>query len=73
VIKLLFTTGKHRQYERLMQEKPEFDSKRHTGHKIQKDKTIRLATAENKDCPYYLHYVRQGKRCKFDKCIVFDE
>lgn len=70
---MLFTTGKHRQYKRLMQEKPEFDGKRHTGHKIQKDKTIRPATAENKDCPYCLHYVRQGKRCKFDKCIVFDE
>ncbi len=70
---MLFTKGKHTQYERLMQEQPGFDGIRHTGRRIQKDKTIQFATAENKDCPYCLHYSKKGKRCKYDKCIEFDE
>lgn len=56
-----------------MKAQPGFDGNRHTGRKIQKDKTIQFATAENKDCPYCLYYFKKGKRCKYDKCIVFDE
>ena len=69
---MLFTKGKHRQYESLMQEKPGFD-KRHTGHKILKDKTIQFETAENKDCPYCLYYAEKKKKCRMPNCIVFDE
>lgn len=73
MVTILFTKGKHRQYEGLMKEQPGFDGNRHAGRKIQKDKTIQFATAENKDCPYCLYYSKKGKRCQYDKCIVFDE
>ena len=60
---MLFTEGKHREYERLMQEKPGENRKR---------KRIFFATAENRDCPYCLYYMSKKKRCLYDKCIVFE-
>lgn len=62
---MLFTKGKHREYERLMQEKPNF------GHG--KRKPIVFATAENKDCPYCLYFDEKSKKCGMPNCIVFDE
>lgn len=63
---MLFTQGKSREYERMMNEKPGVERKT-------KKKKIFFATAENKDCPYCLYYTSKGKRCKYDKCIVFPE
>ena len=70
---LPFTKGKHKEYERLMQEKPGHDGKGQIGRRIQKDKTIQFATAENKDCPYCLYYDEKKKMCSIPNCIVFDE
>ncbi|MEA5047101.1 MAG: hypothetical protein VB034_00690 [Eubacteriales bacterium] len=64
---MLFTRGKDREYERMMQEKPGF------GRRRQKEKNIQFATAENKDCPYCLYYDGKRKRCSMDSCPVFDE
>lgn len=61
---MLFTQGKSRKYERMMNEKPGVE---------RRAKKIFFATAENKDCPYCLYYTSKGKRCKYDKCIVFPE
>ena len=62
---MLFTKGKHREYERLMQEKPNFGRKEQT--------PVQFATAENKDCPYCLYYDGKKKRCSMENCIVFDD
>ena len=61
---MLFTKGKHREYERLMQEKPNF------GHR---EKHVRRADAHNKDCPHCLYYNETLKKCGLEKCIVFRE
>ncbi len=64
---MLFTKGKDREYERMMQEKPGFRRRR------QKEKNIQFATSDNKDCPYCLYYDEKKKKCSMKSCIVFDE
>jgi len=70
---VLFTEGKHKQYERMMQEKPGFERRDNIGRTSKKDMTIQFATADNKDCPYCLYYDGKRKRCSMDSCSVFDE
>lgn len=62
---MLFTQGKDREYECLMQQKPNFEY----GNK----KRIKFATAEDKDCPYCLYFNDKTKKCDMPNCIVFDE
>ena len=57
---MLFTEGKDRVYERMMQERPGFDRR--------PDKTMK-----ERDCPYCLYYVHKAKRCGLKTCIVFKD
>ena len=61
---MFFTEGKDREYERMMREVP-----KHHREPLKKQ----IASEGNQDCPYCLYYTTKGKRCKYNKCIVFSE
>lgn len=56
---MLFTEGKHRVYERIMQEKPCYD--RHPAK-----------TMEERDCKHCMYYDKRLGKCSEGKCIVYD-
>ncbi len=57
---LIFTEGKHRFFERLMQGKPNFDQRP-------------IRTPKERDCKHCLYYNERKKKCTQNKCIVFDD
>lgn len=59
---MLFTEGKDRNYERLMQEKPGFQRDR---------RRMVFPNARQRDCPHCLYYNEMLKKCGFETCIVF--
>ena len=59
---MLFTEGKDRNYERLMQEKPGF----------QRDRRRMVSpNARQRDCPHCLYYNETLKKCGLATCVVF--
>ena len=59
---MLFTEGKDRNYERMMQGKPGFQRNRR--------RTV-LPNAKQRDCPHSLYYNETLKKCNLETCIVF--
>ena len=59
---MLFTEGKYRNYERMMQGKPGFQRNRR--------RTV-LPNARQRDCPHCLYYNETLKKCNLETCIVF--
>lgn len=57
---MIFTEGKHRFFERLMQQKPDFD--RH-----------RVLTMKERDCKHCLYYDELLRKCGKERCVVFDD
>lgn len=60
---MLFTEGKNRNYERMMQEKPRFH----------RSKGVSFPNHRQRDCPHCLYYDEAIKKCGLEKCIVFQE
>ena len=59
---MLFTEGKDRNYERMMQEKPGF----------QRDRRRMVSpNARQRDCPHCLYYNETLKKCGLATCVVF--
>ena len=59
---MLFTEGKDRNYERMMQGKPGFQRNRR--------RTV-LPNAKQSDCHHCLYYNETLKKCNLETCIVF--
>lgn len=59
---MLFTEGKDRKYERMMQEKPGFQRDRR--------RTV-FPNARQRDCPHCLYYNETLKKCGLETCVVF--
>ena len=59
---MLFTEGKDRNYERMMQGKPGFQRNRR--------RTV-LPNARQRDCPHCLYYNETLKKRNLETCIVF--
>lgn len=57
---MLFTEGKLKEYECMMTQKPGFDKRP-------------IRTMAERDCKHCLHFDEKKKRCKFNKCAVFDD
>ena len=57
---MIFTEGNHRFFERLMQEKPNFDQ-----HPTR--------TPKERDCKRCEYYDERKKKCTQSKCIVLDD
>ena len=56
---MIFTEGKERFYERLMQQKPNYS--RHN-----------VPPTKERDCKHCLHYDENLKKCNQEKCIIFN-
>ena len=61
---MLFTEGKDRKYERMMQEKPGFQRDR---------RRVVSPNARQRDCPHCLYWNAVQQQCPLDKCIVYDQ
>ena len=59
---MLFTEGKDRSYERMMQEKPGFMRDR---------RRVVSPNARQRDCPHCLYYNKTLKKCGLATCVVF--
>jgi len=59
---MLFTEGKDRKYERMMQEKPGFQHDR---------RRMVSPNARQRDCPHCLYYNETLKKCGLATCVVF--
>ena len=59
---MLFTEGKDRNYERMMQEKPGFKRDR---------RRMVSPNARQRDCPHCLYYNETLKKCGLATCVVF--
>lgn len=59
---MLFTEGKDRKYERMMQEKPGFQRDR---------RRVVSPNARQRDCPHCLYYNETLKKCGLATCVVF--
>lgn len=59
---MYFTEGQLRKYERIMQEKPEFDRK-----------NIITKTVEERDCKHCLYFIKHHSKCSKKKCVLFEE
>lgn len=57
---MLFTEGKRREYERIMQEKPGFDHRP-------------VKTMKERDCKHCLYYDESCRKCSQEKCVVFED
>jgi len=57
---LLFTTGKDREYERLMKDTPGFDRRP-------------VQTMKERDCVHCLYYDETLRKCSLEKCAVFED
>ena len=55
---MLFTEGKSREYERMMQQQPGFDHRS-------------VKTMKERDCLHCLYYDNKAKKCSLGKCTVF--
>ncbi len=55
---MLFTEGKDREYERIMQVQPGFNRS--------------VLTKEERECKYCLYYDTKKRKCSLEKCVVFE-
>lgn len=57
---VLFTEGKHREYEYIMQETPGFDRRP-------------AITRKERDCKHCLYYDEKSRKCNKARCLVFGD
>ncbi len=62
MIRMLFTEGKHRKYERMMREKPRAPGRSKSEAMLFKER----------DCPHCLYYSNKEGKCGLEKCVVFE-
>jgi len=65
---MLFTEGELSSFERMMQEVPRPPRSQRTFE----DNQLRGPTIQKRNCPDCLFYDSRRKRCKQERCVVFD-